>query len=71
VTERCIPTVANDRESRIVNAGRIRYLDIIGRQQKGWDVGQDTYPNLRQPLAKMPTGQEHGAEARRQESLVE
>jgi hypothetical protein len=25
------------REAGIINAGKIRYPDIIGRQHKGWD----------------------------------
>jgi hypothetical protein len=39
------PTVAEAREAGItINAGRIRYPDIIGRQHEGWDEGSGCIP---------------------------
>jgi hypothetical protein len=38
------PTVAKACEAGIINAGRIRYPDIIGRQHEGWDEGSGYIP---------------------------
>jgi hypothetical protein len=44
VTARCIPTVDEPLEAGIIDADRIRYPDIIGRQHKGWDEGSGYIP---------------------------
>jgi hypothetical protein len=70
VTERYIPTVAKDLESGIINAGGYCTPTSLGASTRA-GTRDRIYTPILGSLAKMPTCQEHGAETRRLESLVE